>query len=101
MTTVITGNCGSSELNLAQWFEKLDKLGLGINVASLVGHNTVRREVMGTANRLATPEEITKMQSLVDRAMREGGGGRAQLQRLQQSVMRNTAERHDRAQVRH
>src|SRR6185437_5177511 len=44
VTTVITGNCGSSELNLAAWFDKLSKLGLGINVASLVGHNSVRRE---------------------------------------------------------
>ena len=75
VTTVITGNCGGSELNLAQWFDKIGKLGLGVNVASLVGHNTVRREVMGTANRLATPEEIKRMQSLVDRAMRDGAVG--------------------------
>jgi N-acyl-D-amino-acid deacylase len=75
VTTVITGNCGSSELNLAAWFEKLGQLGLGLNVASLVGHNTVRREVMGSVNRLAKPEEIQRMQSLVDRAMREGAVG--------------------------
>jgi N-acyl-D-amino-acid deacylase len=75
VTTVITGNCGGSELNLAQWFDKVDKLGLGINVASLVGHNTVRSEVMGTANRLATAEEIKRMQALVDRAMRDGAVG--------------------------
>src|SRR6266496_2341137 len=42
VTTVITGNCGGSELNLAAWFDKLGKLGLGLNVASLIGHNTVR-----------------------------------------------------------
>src|SRR5690242_11689890 len=29
VTTVITGNCGSSELDLASWFGKLEKLGLG------------------------------------------------------------------------
>ncbi|HYW42634.1 MAG TPA: D-aminoacylase [Bryobacteraceae bacterium] len=75
VTTVITGNCGSSELNLAAWFDKLEKLGLGLNVASLVGHNSVRREVMGTANRQASPEEIVKMQTLVDRAMRDGAVG--------------------------
>jgi N-acyl-D-amino-acid deacylase len=75
VTTVITGNCGSSELNLAAWFDKLRKLGLGLNVASLVGHNSVRREVMGAANRAASPEEIRKMQSLVDKAMREGAVG--------------------------
>jgi N-acyl-D-amino-acid deacylase len=75
VTTVITGNCGSSELNLAQRFAKIEKLGLGINVASLVGHNSVRGEVMGAANRLATPDEIKRMQSLVDQAMRDGAVG--------------------------
>ena len=75
VTTVITGNCGSSELNLAAWFAKLEKLGLGLNVASLVGHNSVRAEVMGSANRAATPEEIRKMQALIDRAMRDGAMG--------------------------
>src|SRR4029453_15844923 len=69
------GNCGGSQLNLAEWFGRIGKLGLGLNVASLVGHNTVRREVRGAANRLATPDEITKMQALVDRAMRDGAVG--------------------------
>ena len=75
VTTVITGNCGSSEINLSTWFDKIEKLGLGLNVASLVGHNTIRAEVMGSANRLATPDEIKRMQSLVDRAMRDGAVG--------------------------
>jgi N-acyl-D-amino-acid deacylase len=75
VTTVITGNCGSSQLNLSDWFDKIAKLGLGINVGSLVGHNSVRAEVMGSANRLATPAEIERMQSLVDRAMRDGAVG--------------------------
>src|SRR5579871_625721 len=75
VTTVITGNCGSSRIDLSAWFDKIAKLGLGINVASLVGHNTVRAEVMGSANRLATPDEIKRMQSLVDRAMRDGAVG--------------------------
>ncbi len=75
VTTVITGNCGSSELNLKAWFDKLTALGIGINVASLVGHNSVRREVMGAANRQATPAEIRAMQSLIDHAMRDGAVG--------------------------
>ncbi len=75
VTTVVTGNCGGSELQLAPWFEKLEKTGLGLNVASLIGHNTVRSEVMGRANRLATPEEIARMQALVEKAMREGAVG--------------------------
>jgi len=75
VTTVITGNCGSSELNLAAWFDKLAKLGIGINVGSLVGHNSVRREVMGAANRQATADEIRRMQALIDHAMLDGAVG--------------------------
>ena len=75
VTTVVTGNCGGSELNLASWFEKLGRMGLGINVASFIGHNTVRREVMGTANRPATADELARMQALIDRAMQDGAVG--------------------------
>lgn len=75
VTTVVTGNCGGSELPLGDWFSTLEKTGLGLNVASLAGHNSVRRQVMGTANRLATAEEITAMQALVEQAMRDGAVG--------------------------
>src|SRR6185369_13626405 len=92
VTTVITGNCGSSELNLTAWFDKLAKLGLGINVGSLVGHNTVRREVMGAANRQATAEEIARMQSLVDRAMRDGAMGFSTGLEYVPGIYSNTAE---------
>ncbi|MBX5496687.1 MAG: amidohydrolase family protein, partial [Bryobacteraceae bacterium] len=43
VTTVVTGNCGGSKASLAAWFRELEKLGIGLNVASLIGHNTVRR----------------------------------------------------------
>ncbi|MCC6538817.1 MAG: D-aminoacylase [Bryobacterales bacterium] len=75
VTTVITGNCGGSRVQVAEWFDTLTKQGLGLNVATLIGHNAVRRKVMGTANRKATPEEIAKMQALVEQAMREGAVG--------------------------
>ncbi len=75
VTTIVTGNCGSSRVELEEWFADLEKLGLGLNLASLVGHNSVRRKVMGSANRAATPEEITQMQALVERAMRAGAVG--------------------------
>jgi len=75
VTTVVTGNCGGSRLNLAEWFARLEKTGLGLNLASLIGHNAVRREVMGSANRQATAAEIERMQALVDKAMREGAVG--------------------------
>ncbi len=75
VTTVVTGNCGGSEAKLGDWFAALEKQGLGINLASLAGHNTVRRQVMGTANRQATAEEIARMQQLVEEAMRQGAVG--------------------------
>lgn len=75
VTTVVTGNCGGSDDDLGAWFAKLEKIGLGLNVASLIGHNTVRRQVMGTENRRATPEEIAKMQALVEKGMQDGAMG--------------------------
>lgn len=75
VTTAVTGNCGGSEVDLAAFFARLEKLGIAMNLASLVGHNSVRREVMGTANRQATPEEIARMQRLVDKNMRDGAVG--------------------------
>ena len=75
VTTVVTGNCGGSRLDLAQWFQQLEAKGMGVNLASLIGHNTVRSEVMGGANRTATAEEIERMQALVDRAIQAGAIG--------------------------
>jgi len=75
VTAVITGNCGGSESDLAAFFARLEERGIGINVGSLIGHNTVRREVMGSANRKATPEEIERMAALVEKAMQDGAVG--------------------------
>lgn len=75
VTTVVTGNCGGSRLQLSEWFAQLEKTGIGLNVATLIGHNTVRGEIMGSANRKATPEEIERMQGLVEKAMRDGAVG--------------------------
>ena len=75
VTTVITGNCGSSKLDLGNYFRYLDSLKLSINVASLIGHNDVRKSVMGTANRPPSPAEMEKMESLVEKAMKDGAAG--------------------------
>lgn len=72
VTTIVTGNCGGSRVDLKDWFTKIETIKLGLNMATLIGHNSVRREVMGTANRLATDEEIVKMQAIVDTAMQAG-----------------------------
>ena len=75
VTTVITGNCGGSADNLQQFFRRIDSAGVSINIASLVGHNTVRRLAMGEDNRLATPAEQQKMEQLVQEAMKQGAVG--------------------------
>ncbi|MBA7615844.1 D-aminoacylase [subsurface metagenome] len=48
---------------------------VAINVAYLVPHNALRLEAMGFADRVATTEEMTKMQELMAQGMREGGIG--------------------------
>jgi N-acyl-D-amino-acid deacylase len=75
VTTLITGNCGHSETDLDDFFRRLEKARPATNVASLIGHNDVRRVAMGEANRKATPEEIDRMKEVVARAMRAGAVG--------------------------
>jgi N-acyl-D-amino-acid deacylase len=75
VTTLITGNCGHSETDLADFFTRLEKARPAANVASLIGHNDVRRVAMGEANRKATPEEIARMKEVVARGMRAGAVG--------------------------
>ena len=75
VTTCITGNCGSSETDIKKYLTWIDSLKLSINVATLIGHNDVRKSVMGRANRDATPDEMKRMDNIVDKAMRDGAVG--------------------------
>lgn len=53
----------------------LTQKGVSPNVASFVGHTTVRNYVMGYDNRVATPQELDQMKQLVREAMEEGAFG--------------------------
>lgn len=75
VTTCITGNCGSSNVDIGKYLSRIDSLKLSINVATLIGHNDVRKEVMGRVNRDATADEMKQMDEIVDKAMREGAVG--------------------------
>jgi N-acyl-D-amino-acid deacylase len=75
VTTCITGNCGSSNIDIGKYLNWIDSLKLSINVATLIGHNDVRKEVMGRANRDATAAELQQMEIIVDKAMRDGAVG--------------------------
>jgi N-acyl-D-amino-acid deacylase len=76
VTTIITGNCGGSRIDVAKFFDELARAKVAINVATLIGHNSVRREAMGgNFNRAPTAEELEKMKTLVAQAMKEGAVG--------------------------
>ncbi|MCU0337231.1 MAG: D-aminoacylase [Sediminibacterium sp.] len=75
VTTVIAGNCGSSNRNMGAYFKWIDSLRVSVNIASLIGQNDIRKAVMGTANRPATEEEMKKMESLMEQAMKDGAVG--------------------------
>lgn len=75
VTTVVTGNCGLSQVNIGNYFSMLDSLQTSINVASLIGHNDIRKAAMGSAKRDPTEEEMKKMEAIVEQAMKDGAVG--------------------------
>jgi dihydroorotase/N-acyl-D-amino-acid deacylase len=58
-----------------QYFARLEKQGLGINLASYVGATQVRRMVLGDNNVQPTPEQLEEMKALVRDAMKDGTVG--------------------------
>ena len=62
-------------LTLQEYFARLEKQGMGINMASYVGATQVRRVVLGDVNRAPTPEELDRMKALVRAAMEQGAVG--------------------------
>jgi N-acyl-D-amino-acid deacylase len=60
---------------LAQYFARLEKQGIGINLATYVGATSIRRMVIGDDNRPPTAPELEKMKQLVADAMRDGAFG--------------------------
>ena len=76
VTTVFVGQDGGSNFPLADFFTHLEKTPAAINFASMVGHATLRRQVMGKdLYRASTPEELTKMKELLGRELQAGAFG--------------------------
>ncbi|MHB1170072.1 MAG: amidohydrolase family protein, partial [Longimicrobiales bacterium] len=75
VTTLVEGPDGSSPLPIASFLAALDSLGMSVNMATFVGQGSVRSEVMGNADRAATPGEIEQMRSIVRQAMQDGAFG--------------------------
>src|SRR5688572_8056575 len=51
VTTVVAGNCGGSADDVGSAFAQIERTHVSVNYATLFGHNTVRRAVMGTERR--------------------------------------------------
>lgn len=75
VTTAVGGPDGGSPWPLRPYLDSAQALGMGMNVAFLVGHNTIREHVMGMADRAPTPQELERMRGMVARAMGEGAWG--------------------------
>ncbi len=60
---------------LAQYFTRVEKQGMGINLGTYVGATSVRRMVLGDADAQPTPAQLAQMQALVRDAMRDGAMG--------------------------
>src|SRR5437763_5988345 len=51
VTSLITGNCGGSELDIKEFLGRMKTKPLAVNLGTLVGHNTVRAKAMGLDDR--------------------------------------------------
>ena len=99
ITTELTGNCGGSAAPLAgagaeedrrsyrergidatwttvaSYYDALDKAGISINQALLVGQGTIRINAIGNVDRRLAPDELAAVTGAVEEAMDEGAFG--------------------------
>ena len=60
---------------MKEYLDKIDKKGVAFNVATFVGHGTVRQNIMGYENRSPSDTELRKMKKLVENSIEEGAFG--------------------------
>jgi N-acyl-D-amino-acid deacylase len=75
VTTVMEGADGSSPVPLGPFLAKLAALPKSINIGSFVGQGSIRAAVIGEVNRPPAADELEKMRTLVEQAMKEGAFG--------------------------
>ncbi|MBB6324864.1 N-acyl-D-aspartate/D-glutamate deacylase [Algoriphagus iocasae] len=74
-TFALGGPDGGGPWPFGTYLDSLEKMDLGLNVGFLVGHNTIRKEVMGMEDRKPSDEELQLMESYVETGMNEGAFG--------------------------
>ncbi len=75
ITTIFANPDGGGPVDLAEQRAALLQHGLGVNVAQMVSHGSIRREVLGEEDRGPTDEELNRMKALVQAGMEEGAWG--------------------------
>src|SRR3984893_689374 len=76
VTTIFVGQDGESDFPLADFFSRLAATPAAINVASMVGHATLRQQVMGKdLYRPSTAAELASMKALLAKELQAGRCG--------------------------
>ena len=75
VTFALGGPDGGGPWPLGEYLDSLENFPLGINVGYLIGHNSIRKEVLGMEDRKPNSEELLKMESMVSQSMDEGAFG--------------------------
>lgn len=75
VTSLVTGNCGSSSTEVGQFLGRISATPLAVNLSTLIGHGSVRRKVIGLEDRAPTAAELAQMEALVEQGMKDGAVG--------------------------
>ena len=75
LTTVVVNPDGGGPVDLAEQRAALEEDGLGVNVAQLVPHGSIRGRVIGSEDRAPSEEELDAMRGLVRAGMEQGAWG--------------------------
>jgi dihydroorotase/N-acyl-D-amino-acid deacylase len=75
VTTALGGPDGGGPWPFGPYLDSLEAMGIGANVAYLVGHNTIRSNVLALEDRKPNADELQEMQDQVEQAMKEGAFG--------------------------
>jgi N-acyl-D-amino-acid deacylase len=72
---LVTGELGWNWRTLGEYLDEVERRGTPLNLATFVGHSTLRATVVGDAHRGATPTELQQMRTLLEEGMRDGAVG--------------------------
>ncbi|MBE7498521.1 MAG: D-aminoacylase [Verrucomicrobiaceae bacterium] len=76
VTTIITGNCGNSRTDVGKFFAEIEAARPALNIGTLIGHGSVRKEGMGGSFiRAPDAAQLEVMKQLVEQAMQDGAVG--------------------------